>query len=320
MKPDKIIFSSLPAVFFLIGIAYLYFSPLTVDRVITLQYDITNIFLNELVRGDVSTALVAAFNYFWSNALMTIIIFLVLITVGLIIYIYYYKKNDFNVLLVSQALFLLISVILTDFSLAMFFIIMSLFLGIIWMQKTFEPRKNAFATGFSVISSRLNLFAIFLSIGIFLSIYMNMSTYGPKISEMNFDLIGGVIPNASDVKQAQIEQVNELMDGFKESLDAQYQPLSSDVKTQCRPMYTAMVTGIENYKDEAARRINEGEIAIGVEDVAETIPLFNMIVNITPLFIAFSIYAFLSILNPIMGIIGGFVYGVIRKIEPEKFD
>jgi len=317
MKIEKAVFSSLPAIFFLIGIAYLHFSPLTIDRVITLQYDITNIFLSELIKGDVSTALVAAFNYFWSNALITIIIFLLLITCGLICYIYFYEENDFNVLLVSQALFLIISVILTDFSLVMFFIIMSLFLGIIWMQKTFEPRKNAFATMYSVISSRLNLFAIFLSIGIFLAIYMNMSTYGPKISEMNFKLIGGVIPNATDIKQAQIQQVNELMGGFKSILDAQYQPLPADVKTQCGSMYTAMVTGIESYKQEATRRINENQLSISVTDVAETIPLFNLIVKITPLFMAFAIYALLTILNPIMGIIGGFVYGIIKKVKPE---
>ena len=185
------------------------------------------------------------------------------------------------------------------------------------MQKTFEPRKNYFATAYAVISSRLNFFAIFLSIGIFLAIYMNMSTYGPEISDMNFKLIGGVIPNATDIKQAQIQQVNELMDDFKSSLGAQYQPLPSDVKSQCGSLYTAMVTGIENYKQEAAKKINENQLSISATDVAETIPVFNMIVKITPLFIAFAVYALLTILNPIMGIIAGFVYGVIRKIKPE---
>jgi len=150
-------------------------------------------------------------------------------------------------------------------------------------------------------------------------IYMNMSVYGPIITKQNFDLIGGVIPNASDVKQAQIDQVNELMDGFKASLDEQYRPLPSAVKNQCGSLYTAMVTGIENYKTEAARKINENELDIGVTDVAEAIPVFNMIVKITPLFIAFSVYAFLTILNPIMGILGGFVYGVARKVIPKKF-
>jgi hypothetical protein len=78
-----------------------------------------------------------------------------------------------------------------------------------------------------------------------------------------------------------------------------------------------MVTGIENYKQEAAKKINENELSISVTDVAETIPIFNMIVKITPLFMSFAIYALLTLLNPIMGILGGFVYGMIRKIKPE---
>ncbi len=145
-----------------------------------------------------------------------------------------------------------------------------------------------------------------------------MSTYGPEISDMNFKLIGGVTPNATDIKKVQIEQVNLLMNDFKLEIDKQYQPLPADVKNQCGSMYTSMTTGIENYKQEATERINEQELgSIGITEVAETIPLFNMIVKLTPLFISFTVYALLTVISPIMAIIGGFVYGIIRKIKPE---
>jgi hypothetical protein len=310
--------SSLPAVFFLLGIIYLVFSPLTVQNAINLQYDVFDVFISELMKTEMSTAIVTAFKYLWNNALLTVIFFLVLITIGLVCYVYFYKNLDFKVVIVSQALFLIISIIITKFSLTIATISVSLFLGILWMHKTFEPGKNNFTTCYSVVASRLNLLGIFLSIGVFIAIFMNMQVYENQMVQSNLKFFVAFIPNATEIKKAQAGQIEDMTDGFKSSLVVQYENLQSDVRTQCKPMYDAMIVGIDDYKRQAVAQINEQQVpVVGMGDILQQFPLFDLLVKITPLLIAFSAYALISILNPLLGIFGGIVYSAIKRVGPE---
>jgi len=318
MKFEIITISSLPAIFFLIGVFYLAFSSLSVQKMIDLQYNVFDVFISELMKSEMSTAIATTFKFFWENALLSIIFFLVLITIGLICYAYFYENIDFKVLMVSQVLFFIISMILTNFSFAMISISLSLIFGILWMHKTFEQKKNNFTTGYSIISSRLNLLGIFLSVGIFLVIFMNMQFYEKQMVESNLKFFVAFIPNATEIKRAQAGQIEDMTDGFKSSLVVQYENLPIDVRTQCRSMYDAMIVGIDNYKQQAVAQINEQQTpVVGMGDILQQFPLFDLLVKITPLLIAFSAYALISILNPLLGIFGGIVYSVIKRIRPE---
>jgi len=191
-------------------------------------------------------------------------------------------------------------------------IALSLFIGILWMKKTFEPRKNDFSTGYFVISSRLGLLNIFLAIGIFLAMLMNMQVYEQEISESNIRMMASFIPNRTDIQDAQKKQIEELTEGFKSSLTFRYQSSSSDIRNQCKPLYDGMMTALDDYKNRSFEKIEKSDLPIIGEDVTHYFPFFDLLEKLTPLFVAFSAYFFLYILIPIMGIFGGVVYGIAR--------
>ncbi len=317
MKVEQVLFSSLPAIFFLIGVLTLTFSSLTVSRIVTLQYDAVDIFLQELISNSIFSALVESLTYLWNNAIWYVVLFLVLIGCGLVTYTYFFKKLDFRIVIISQFLFLLVSIILSNFSLTILLIVLSLFGGVLWMYKTFEKGKNNFSTGYSVITSRLSLLNIILCVGIFLTIFLNLSTYEQQIGQANMDLISGFIPNATDIKDVQKAQIEQVSEGFKSSLTEQYQSLPGDVQTQCGAMYDAMILGFDEYKNETYEEIDKQQLQIGGTEIVQAIPMFGLISKITPIFIVFSIYAILSVLNPLIGIFGGVVYSIMRKVRPE---
>jgi len=180
------------------------------------------------------------------------------------------------------------------------------------MSKTFEPRKNNFSTGYVVISSRLNLLNIFLAIGIFLTILMNMQTYEQQISEANMKMLGSLIPNETDVKGAQKKQIEDLTEGFKSSLTVRYQSSSSTVRNQCKPLYDGMVTALDDYKERSFEKIEESELSISGEEVEHYFPFFGILEKLTPLFVAFSAYFIIYVLIPVMGFFAGIVYSIAK--------
>jgi len=320
MKHEKIIFSSLPAIFFIAGMIFLLNSRLNLSTVINLQYTAVDIFLKELIENDLQSGFVTSFKYLWDNVVWVVIVFLVLISLGLVAYTYFFNKLDFRIVIVSQTIFVLTSFILLNFSLISLFIAVSLFVGVLWMYKTFERGKNDFSTGFSVISTRLNLLNLFLCVGIFLTILMNLQVYDKMISESNLNFIGSFIPNSTDIQNVQKAQIEQISEGFKSSLTAQYQILPADVRTQCSSMYGAMIQGFDDYKEETFDEIDKQQFQFGGMDVLQGIPGLGLMSKITPIFIVFSIYAFLSVMNILVGILGSIVYSVIMKIKPEKID
>jgi len=320
MKHEKIIFSSLPAIFFIAGMIFLLNSRLNLSTVINLQYTAVDIFLKELIENDLQSGFVTSFKYLWDNVVWVVIVFLVLISLGLVAYTYFFNKLDFRIVIVSQTIFVLTSFILLNFSLISLFIAVSLFVGVLWMYKTFERGKNDFSTGFSVISTRLHLLPLFLCVGIFLTILMNLQVYDKMISESNLNFIGSFIPNSTDIQNVQKAQIEQISEGFKSSLTAQYQILPADVRTQCSSMYGAMIQGFDDYKEETFDEIDKQQFQFGGMDVLQGIPGLGLMSKITPIFIVFSIYAFLSVMNILVGILGSIVYSVIMKIKPEKID
>lgn len=312
MKFKRIFISSSPAIFFFLGIIFLAISPLNMSRAITIQYESFSIFMEELKGFDILSVFFTSLNYVWVNAIWIILVFLVLISIGLLIYVLLLPKIEFRVVLISMVVFVILSFIVTNFSIPMLSIALSLFVGILWMSKTFEPKKNNFSTGYFVISSRLGLLNIFLAIGIFLAILMNMQVYEQQISESNIKMMASFIPGKTEIKEAQKMQIDELTEGFKSSLTFRYQTSSSSVKNQCKPLYEGMMTALDDYKDRSFERIEKSELPVMGEDVTQYFPFFGILEKLTPLLVAFSAYFLLYILIPVMGVFGGIVYSIAR--------
>lgn len=137
------------------------------------------------------------------------------------------------------------------------------------------------------------------------------------MSESNKELMMGFLPNITDIKDTQKKQINDIAEGFKYSLNERYNVMSDDVRTQCKSMYDGLKQGLDNYKDRAVQQIDQKEVGISEEDILNYFPFFNILTQITPILIAVSGYAFLTILSPIMGIFGGVVYSIIKKNRTE---
>jgi hypothetical protein len=158
--------------------------------------------------------------------------------------------------------------------------------------------------------------SIFLCIGIFLTILLNAKNYEKDISESNKELMMGFMPNMTNVKETQKNEIEQITEGFKYSLTERYNAESEIVKTQCKPMYEGLTQGLDNYKNRAFQQIDQKELEIGEEEVSKYLPFFKTLTQITPILIAITGYAFLTVLNSVMGIFGGVVYSIIKKNEP----
>jgi len=318
IKSESTIVSSLPAIFFFLGIIFLAYSPLTMSKIITMQNDIFTSFYQELSKSNLTSAMIFILNYIWSNVLWVALLFLILISCGFLIYIFFFPKMNLKTIVISQIIFIFLTFVLTNFSIIMLIIFLSLFLGILWEHKTYEPRKNDFTTGYSVVTSRIGLMSVFLCIGILLTLLINAKSYETEISKSNKELMTGFLPNMNDVKDVQKKQVGDIDEGFKYSLTERYNTMSEDVKTQCKPMYDGLIQGLDSYKNRTVQQIDQKELAISEEEISTYFPFFNILIQITPIFISITAYAFLTVLNPVIGIFGGIVYSMINRNKKDS--
>ncbi len=312
MDTKKIITSSLPSVFFFIGLLFLAYSPLALSKIVTIQNDAVIIFIEELKKTDLSSSLNQTFNYLWSNLLWILVVFSSIICTGFVINLIFLEKIDFNIMLVSNVVLILLIFVLTNFSMIMLLTGIGIILGNLWAHKTFEKKKNDFSTCYSFVKSKLKTMNLFLTLGIFLAILMNISAYEKQIYESNIEMITGFIPDMEGLEDLQKTQVQEMVVGIKSSLNEQYKQMPENTKTQCKPMYTGLIQGLDNYE----QQIEEQELGIGEEQILEQFPFFDITVKTAPLFVAIGMFILLGILSPVMSIVSGIVYTIIRKIKP----
>jgi len=305
--------SCLPAILFFTGIIFFAYSPLTMSKVVTVQNEVFVMFFQELNETDLLSAMITAFEYFFMNVLWIVLIFLVLLSCGFLVYLSYFKTVNFRVIIISQIVMIILVLILTDFSIAMLLTSLSLFVGTIWMRKTFEPEKKVFSTGYFVITSRIGLMSVFLAVGILLALLVNMKSYEEEMYQTNMDLIKSFMPDTSGAKQAQKEQIEQLTGGIKYALSERYDYLPEETKTECKVLYDGLSESMDSYRDQMFSKIDEEEIVVSEEELVEIFPLLGLIVKATPVIIAISAYALLSILTPVMGIFGGIVYSLVKK-------
>jgi hypothetical protein len=313
MDSKTVLISSLPAILFLTGIIFFSYSSLTLSKIITVQNEIFITFFKELKEVDLLSALIKSFEYLWTNVLWIILIFLLLMSFGFLVYLYYFNRVSFRIVLISQVAMVILALISTNFSIAMFLTSLSLIAGIMWMCKTFEPEKKAFSTGYSVVTSKVGLMSIFLSVGILVSLIVHIESYEEGMLQTNMDLIKNFMPDMSEAKAAQKKQVEQLTEGIKYSLSERYDYLPEETKTECKSLYDGLTQSMDSYKQQSFQKIDEQEMTISEEDIMNIFPFFGLIIKATPIIITISVYALLAILTPIMGIIGGFVYSIVKK-------
>ena len=312
MKYKTVFISCLPAILFFSGIIFFAYSSLTMLNVVSAQNEVFVVFFQELGKTDLLSAIITAFEYFFMNVMWIVLVFLVLMSCGFLVYLYYLKRVDFRVVIISQIIMIILVLILTDFSIVMFLTSLSLPVGMMWMRKTFEPEKKVFSTGYSVIASRIGLLSLFLTAGILLTLLVNMERYEEKMMQTNMALIKNFMPDMSGAKEAQKNQIEDITEGFKYALSERYDSVPEETKTQCKVLYEGLTESLDSYKEQSFQKIDEQELTVTEEEVLQIFPFFNLIVKATPVIIAISAYALLAVLTPVMGVFGGIVYSVVK--------
>jgi hypothetical protein len=127
------------------------------------------------------------------------------------------------------------------------------------------------------------------------------------------DLFTSFVPDVSNLKDIQKQQITDIAEGFKYSLNERYKILPDDTKTQCKPMYDGLIQGLNSYNTRAIQQIDQQQLSIGQEELAQVIPMFDLLTKITPLLIAISCYTLLSVIKPFIGIFGGIFYATLKK-------
>lgn len=312
MNSKTVFISLLPAILFFSGIIFFAYSSLTISKIVSVQNEVFILFFQELEGNEILSAMITTFEYFFTNVLWIVLIFLILITFGFLVYLYYFKEVEFRVVVISQIMLIIIVLISTDFSITMTLVSISLLLGMVWMRKTFEPEKKAFSTGYSVIASRVGLVGIFLAVGILASLLVHMEAYEEEMMATNMDLMKNFMPDMSEAKQAQKDQIGQITDGIKYALTERYNALSG-AGTECSVLYEGLTDSLDAYKEQTSQKIDEQELVVTEDEIMQISPLFGLIVKATPIIIAISVYALIALLTPLMGFIGGIVYSLVKK-------
>ena len=310
---SKIVFISiLPTIFFTIGIIFLSYSSLTMSKVIAAQNEVFTLFFQELNKTNLLSAIITSFEYFFVNVMWIVLVFLLLMSCGFLIYLYYLKRVNLRVVIVSQIIMTVLVFVLSNFSIVILLTSLSLIVGTLWMSRAFEPEKKIFSTGYNIISNRIGLLSIFLSAGILITLIINMESYEEEMMQTNMDLIKNFVPDMSAAKEAQKEEIEQLTEGFKYVLSERYNYLSEDSKTECKVLYDGLTQSLDNYKQQRFQKIDEQELTVSEEDILQIFPFFNLIIKATPVIITISAYAVLAILTPVMGMFGGIVYSIAK--------
>lgn len=313
MKFKNIIISSSPSIILLLGLIFFAYSPLTIDKLVTIQNEIVMVFMEGL-SNDLSLALSNTFSYLWSNVLVTMIVFLSIVCIGFLVNALLLKEIEFKIMIVSDIILVGLIYVLTNFSIMMLLTAVGLLLGSIWVYKTFEEKKNNFSTGFSFVSSRLKMMSLFLVIGVFLAVFLNMSSYEQKINESNMELITSLVPDVSAIQDAQKMLVTQMSEGFQSSVEQEYESMTPEERTDCKSMRNNLIRGINNYEEDYKKQVDEQEIDFDQSQIFDVFPAFNVIANMSPIFAAFSVYILLSLLTPIASVFCGIAYSVMKKM------
>ena len=316
MNVDKIKNSFFPNLLFLIGVVYLFFSGLTIEKAITLQNELLVNFMKGLSEKDVMFATLDSLGTLVAQAILPLLPFMILISFGFLSLFLLKEKMDLKIFIGMQYLFLIVLFVLTGLSLVMLFAYIGIVISSMLLIKMFEVEKSNFSTGSSVVSKNLRWINIFLAIGIFLMLYVNFSAYEEMITQENVRLVKNFIPEQDKIQEVQLELVNNTADSILYSMGEKCD--QSVDRTECLIIYNAMAAEIEDYKQRVAEEISSGEGGgeeLIEEYVTEAFPLLGQITKASPLLLAVTVFALLETLSVFVSMLFGIVYsGGIRFI------
>lgn len=316
MRGKLALISLMPIIFYLIALFFLGSYRLGRPNIVVVQNDAALVLINGLMGGELLSAIFKTLVYLWSNALVNMTIFLALISIGLLFEVGYSRIMDLRTLIISQIIGIFLIFALTNFSVLILFSAVGLLGGTLWSRRAFERKEKAFSTAFSFVSSRLKLMSVLLVIGLFFTLFANSEMYKKDVYETNVEIIGSLLPNATQVKEARANLVSQMTSSCKSIIADEYQKLSEDERVKYKSIYDSIILGVDEHQKSALEGIEEEEISIqGFEAVLEGFKFFDIIVKLTPLLTAVTVYVFFRVLILFVGVLSGIAYALTVKIK-----
>lgn len=161
--------------------------------------------------------------------------------------------------------------------------------------------------------SGLKMMTTAFIIGFLIIIFTNISYYQDLASSSNSDLIEAISPVS--IKEIKKQEISTIVDGLEQGLESQYNMQTSDVRNACGPMYTGLVTALEDFRTEQNKVIDELDISGYAET---TLPGYGIFNKLSPIFSALGLAVIMGILNAFCSLLYGLGYMGLKKIHTEE--
>ncbi|MFH7882631.1 MAG: hypothetical protein QW140_02855, partial [Candidatus Aenigmatarchaeota archaeon] len=238
--------------------------------------------------------------------------------VGFSLIILFKKEIDFHALMLIQVIFFAL-ILFIKLSLISIFIYLGVIITSFSIRK-FEEKIN-FSSGSSLTQSSMRWLSIFISIGFFLNLQLNLTNFHNLIYKSNMEFIKNLVPDVESIVKAQTLEasrfINETTEGIKNGLGDAYYNLDLNQREVCGFMYTSLVSAIDNYKIEANKKLFEKVESEDkrIEGYVEQIVPFNQLIKMTPLLLSLILFTLLEIIRPFLSLLFGFIFFLIEKIK-----
>ncbi len=312
------VYALIPNLLFFLAVLSLFFSGLSFEKAIVLESQAFSKFLKDLREREFFYAFGEILKTVFLEAVIPLLPFLFLTILGFSLILLLKREIDFPALMLIQAMFFALALFI-NLSLISIFI----YLGIITTSfsiKKLEDKIN-FSSGSSLSQSSMKWLSIFISVGFFLNLQLNLNSYYNLIYKSNMDFIKSMIPDVESLIKAQTSEasrfINETTEGIKSSLSSAYSKLDLTQREACNFMYNSLVNAINDYKIEANKRLYEKieREEKGIEEYVEQIVPFDQLIKITPLLLSILLFTLLEIIKPFLSLIFGSIFFLIEKFR-----
>lgn len=315
MKIDKkaLIPPALISGTFALAVASLAFSGLSAGNAVSMQNELTGVFLKS-AQSSVVAAIADSAVFILQKIILPLSPFLVLSALGFSAVLWF--KPDTKKLaaaLAASAAFVLAISFALNITPALLIISLGYFALLLPIE--FEERKTGFKTGFAFASYMFRYLNIAVAVAVFAAISA-MPDFDKSAEQQMVSGVAALLPNINQLQQAQSEAAIKFIDqasgSVKNIVDNEYFAMGADAQAACSRYRDSVKSGVESYRTDLMARLQDGNADIGTEQLAQEVfskvGIFSAMAKALPLITALSLLALLELLKPAIALIGGAAY------------
>lgn len=298
--------------------ASLLFTGLSVNKAVSMQNDITAIFLKS-IQSSVVAAIFDSVVYVLQNAVLPLLPFVLFSTLGFLA-VLFFRIETKKLALALAGVFA--SVLILAFVLGQNPALLIIPLGYfaLLLPIEFEERKTAFRTGYAFVSYMLRFLGMAAAIAVFIAILM-MPDFDKAAEQQMISSVAAMLPDINQLQQAQADVASSFISkasfDVKNIVDNEYSALTAAKQAECSQFKDSVKSEVDSYKSEILSQMQAGNASIGTEQLAQQvfskIGIFSATAKATPLIAAISLFVLLEFLKPFFAMFGGAVYSLLNR-------